>query len=48
VRGAAGHEVVSGEQPKHQKYGREEPKEYRMKIDLPSFVGHLHIEDFLD
>jgi hypothetical protein len=24
------------------------PREYRMKIDLPSFDGHLHIEDFLD
>jgi hypothetical protein len=45
VRGAAGHEDVYGEQPRHQHYGREEPKEYRMKIDLPSFDGHLHIEE---
>jgi hypothetical protein len=48
MRGAAGHEDVCGEQPRHQQYGWEEPKEYRMKLDLPSFDGHLHIEDFLD
>jgi hypothetical protein len=47
-RGGAGHRDAYGEQPWHQEYGREEPREYRMKIDLPSFDSHLHIEDFLD
>jgi hypothetical protein len=37
-----------GEQPMRQDYGREESCEYRMKIYLPTFNGHLHIEDFLD
>jgi hypothetical protein len=48
VRGAAGHDDVYSEQPRHQQYGREEPKKYRMKIDLLSFDGHLHIEYFFD
>jgi hypothetical protein len=47
-RGGVGHRVAHGEQPRRQEYGREEPQEYRMKVDLPSFDGHLHIEDFLD
>ena len=32
----------------HLDYGREESREYWMKIDLSSFNGHLHIKDFLD
>lgn len=32
----------------YQDYGREESCEYRMKIDLSSFNGHLHIKDFKD
>jgi hypothetical protein len=28
--------------------GRGEQNEYRMKMDLPTFDGHLHIEGFLD
>jgi hypothetical protein len=47
-RGGAYHRDAHGEQRRHQEYGREESREYRMKIDLPSFDGHLHIEDFLD
>jgi hypothetical protein len=31
-----------------QDYSREESCEYQMKIDLLSFDGHLHVEDFLD
>jgi hypothetical protein len=29
-------------------YRREESHKYRMKIDLLSINGHLHIKDFLD
>jgi hypothetical protein len=47
-RGGVGHRDAHGEQPRRQEYGREKPQEYRMKVDLPSFDGHLHIEDFLD
>ena len=32
-------EDVHGEQPRHQQYDREESREYRLKIDLPSFDG---------
>lgn len=28
--------------------GRVDQDEYRMRMDLPSFDGHLHIKDFLD
>uniref|UniRef100_A0A5B7BER3 RNA-directed DNA polymerase n=1 Tax=Davidia involucrata TaxID=16924 RepID=A0A5B7BER3_DAVIN len=38
--------------PADRGYGRDprgqNTQEYRMKIDLPSFNGHLHIESFLD
>jgi hypothetical protein len=47
-RGGAGHRDAYGEQHRCQEYGREEPREYRMKIKLPSFDGHFHIEGFLD
>jgi hypothetical protein len=45
---ATSHRDAYGEQPTCQECGREEPWEYQMKIDLPLFDGHLHIEDFID
>jgi hypothetical protein len=48
VNGNARYRRAYEEQPMHWDYGREESREYRMKIDLPSFNEHLHIEDFLD
>jgi len=44
----AGYLDAYGEQPIRQDHGREEPHEYRMKIDLLSFNGHPQIEYFVD
>jgi hypothetical protein len=43
-----GYRDAYGEQPRRQDHDRQESHEYRMKIDLHSFNGHLHIEYFLD
>ena len=45
VYGGAGYGDAYGV---HHDYRREESHEYRIKLDLLSINGHLHIKDFLD
>lgn len=30
------------------RFKNEDPRDFRMKVDLPSFNGHSYIEEFLD
>jgi len=44
----AAYQDAYDKQFRRKNHGREESHEYRMKIDLPTFYGHLQIEYFLD